>query len=402
MQLCFFEEAGLSHFHPLTLTRPLDDLRVGIMTISQKWENALGTSTSNRIIRPELAGVFDSGQIDPQENCIWINSRYLPTGDLIKKINDLSVGQCLNKNDTVIAANVDGKSSSEWFNGGSPDFNTLFVLESQGFTSITHVWDLIQLNASEIVRDLDLLQPDGNTNTSISKNAVLENSDNIYIQDGATIEAGAVLNANKGPIYIGKNATVMSGAQIRGPVAICEGSIIKLGARIYEGTTIGPVCKVGGEVSKTVFHSYSNKAHDGYLGNSLVGQWCNFGAGTSVSNLKTNYSTIRLADWITNEERDTGLQFLGIIMGDHSKTAINCVINSGTICGVSCNILSRDFPPKLIPSFSWVGSNVIQPYKLEKGLKTMGIMMARRDIEITEDYQEMMKTISENSRHPSS
>lgn len=401
MQLCFFEDETLTNLHPLTLTRPIDDLRVGILTISEKWNHALESSNKARILRSELKGVFDNGQVAIDDSCIWINSRYLPTKNLIKQINNLGEGQSLQYEDTVIAAKVDATTSNSWLKNGTPDFNTLFVLESNDFKAIHNLWDLFQLNGSEIVRDIELINPPKNNSRDISEQAVLENQNHIYIEEGATIEAGCVLNANKGPIYVGKNATIMAGTTIRGPVAICEDAIVKLGARIYGDTTIGPVCKVGGEVSNTVFHSYSNKAHDGYIGNSVVGQWCNFGAGTTVSNLKTNYSNIKLADWVTHEERDTGQQFVGVIFGDHSKTAINAVINSGTVCGVNCNILSRDFPPKMVHSFSWVGSNVIQPYKLEKALDTMEIMMSRRDVSMSESYRKMMATISENSRHPS-
>ena len=401
MQLCFFEDKKLKNLHPLTLTRPIDDLRLGILTISEKWKYALQPSNESRILRSALTGVFEEGHISEGEQCIWINSRYLPTENLIQQISDLSEGQCLQYDGTVIAAKANSNTSHKWLQNQSPNFNTLFVLESNDFLAIHNLWDLFQLNGDEIVRDIELMHPSPRNSTDISEHAVLENQEDIYIKEGATIEAGCVLNANKGPIYIGENATIMSGSQIRGPVAICKDAIVKLGARIYSDTTIGPVCKVGGEVSNTVFHSYSNKAHDGYIGNSVVGQWCNFGAGTTISNLKTNYSNIKLADWETNEKRDTGQQFVGVIFGDHSKTAINAVINSGTVCGVNCNILSRDFPPQIIHSFSWVGSNVIQPYKLEKALETMEIMMARRDIAMTDSYSTMMANIEKNSRHPS-
>ncbi len=396
MQLCFFEDNKLTDFHPLTLTRPIDDLRIGILTIAEKWKQALDLSTSNRIVRSELAGVFEPGTVTAEQSCIWINSRYIPTQQLIDQINGLSQGQCLKYNDTVIAAKVGGSVSQQWFEDGSPDFNTLFVLESNNFLAINNLWDLFQLNGEEIQRDISLINPENKQDAKISEHAVLENADNVYIAEGATIEAGCVLNARKGPIYIGKNATVMAGSVIRGPVAICEDAIVKLGARIYGETTIGPVSKVGGEVSNTVFHSYSNKAHDGYIGNSVVGQWCNFGAGTTISNLKTNYSNVKIADWKTREEYDTGQQFFGVIFGDHSKTAINSVINSGTICGVHCNLLSRDFPPKMIPSFSWVGSNVIQTYQLDKAYQSVESMMARRHVSLTDAYKNMLNHIFEN------
>lgn len=400
MQLCFFEDDQFSTFHPLTLTRPIDNLRIGILTIAEKWEYALNTSNSNRVLRPELQGVFNTVTISPEENCLWVNSRYLPTDRLLNQISDLSVGQYLQSGDSVIAAKVDGGISRQWINENNPDFNILFVLETNDFLSINNLWDLFQLNANEIVRDIALMGLNTTQNGNISPTAVLENTDDIIIQEGATVEAGCVLNATKGPIFIGKNATVMSGAHIRGPVAICDHSTIKMGAKIYEDTTIGPVCKVGGEVNNSIFHSYSNKAHDGFVGNSIIGQWCNFGADTNTSNLKNNYSTIRIPDWTDNHEIETGQQFFGMVMGDHTKTAINTQLNTGTICGVSCNIFSNDFPPKLIPSFSWVGSNVIQTYRLDKAFEAMEAMMTRRDIELTEEYKQMMTNIFENKNNP--
>ena len=393
MQICFFEDAQSDFFQPLTLTRPTDDLRIGILTIADKWVNALDTTTYSRIVKNPLSHVFESGQIDDEQDCIWINSRYLPSDNLIEKINDLSAGQCLQFGDIVIAAKVDGPQSRQWFENGAPDFNKLFVLESSDFLSISNLWDLFQLNGREIVRDIALLNVQPSENINISDHAVLENPGDIYLQDGATVEAGCVLNAEKGPIYIGKNATVMSGALIRGPVAICENAKVNMGAKIYADTTIGPVCKVGGEVNNCIFHSYSNKGHDGFFGNSLIGQWCNIGADSNTSNLKNNYSTIRLTNWANREEIETRQQFIGTIMGDHTKTAINTQLNTGTICGVSCNIFSNDFPPKLIPSFSWVGSNVIQTYKLDKAFEAMEAMMARRDVELTDDYRKMLEHI---------
>lgn len=393
MQLCFFEDAELTTFHPLTLSRPTDDLRVGILTIAQKWEHALGTSECNRILRPKLKGVFEQGTISDDQSCIWINSRYLPTHDLINKINDLSEGQCLKSGKTIIAAKTDSQSSSKWLKTGSPDFNNHFILETADSLSISNLWDLFQLNGSEIAHDLEWMDLNTNSDVQISDHAIFENRDAIHIHDGATIEAGCVLNATKGPIYIGKNATIMSGSHIRGPVAICDNATIKMGAKIYGDTTIGPVCKVGGEINNSIFHSYSNKGHDGFVGNSLIGQWCNLGADTNTSNLKNNYSPVRITDWKSRQEVETGQQFFGTVMGDHSKTAINTQLNTGTICGVSCNIFSNDFPPKLIPSFSWVGSNVIQTYRLEKAFEAMEAMMARRNVELTDEYKQMMNII---------
>ncbi len=393
MQLCFFEDDKYTKFHPLTLTRPIDDLRIGVHTINQKWSRALNASKTTRIVRPELNDVFSRGTLDSSESCIWINSRYLPTQNLIEKVQDLREGQSMQHGKTIIAACVSGDQSIQWHKNNNPDFKNLFVLETSDFLSIAHLWDLFQLNGQQIKEDVARIAIDAAPNADISEQATLQNRDKIYIENGATIEAGAVLIAQKGPIYIGNDATVMAGSLIRGPVAICEGATVKMGAKIYEDTTIGPICKVGGEVNNSIFHSYSNKGHDGFVGNSLIGQWCNLGADTNTSNLKNNYSTVRLTNWGDRQEVETGQQFIGTIMGDHSKTAINTQLNTGTICGVSCNIFSADFPPKLIPSFSWVGSNVIQTYKLEKAFEAMEAMMARRDVSLTDEYRTMMQKL---------
>lgn len=398
MQICFFEDELLPQLHPLTLTRPVDDLRLGILTIAEKWQKTLQPTNTARLLRSEFKDVFEEGSVSENDSCIWINARYLPGEPLVNEIGELAPGNCLQAGNTIIAANVSGSESKKWLQKGTTNFNTLFVLESNDFQSIEYPWHLFLWNGKEIRNDIELLEPGKSGNGNISEQATFENESEIYIDSGVTIEAGCILNAEKGPVYLGQGATVMSGSVIYGPAAICEGSVVKTNTIMYGDTTVGPVCKVGGEISNTIFHSYSNKAHEGYIGNSVVGQWCNFGAGTTVSNLKTNYSNVRVTDWISNEERDSGQQFLGIIMGDHSKTAINCVINSGTVCGVNCNILSRDFPPKFIPSFSWVGSNVIHPYKLEKALETMEIMMGRRDVSITDSYKNLMRFIADNSK----
>lgn len=396
MQVCFFEDDAYQRFHPLTLTRPVDDLRTGILTISEKWEKALEPDQAARLVRPSLTGVFNSGSTDPNRSCYWINSRYVPDSGLIREIQRLDSGSCLMENDTVVAAHVDGRASAEWLESGRVDFNTLFVIQSSGFTCLRHVWDLFTLNGEQIAADLELLGLSaGIDGDGVSDHAFFENPEEIYLGEGAVIEAGCVLNADGGPIHIGKGATVMAGSVLRGPVAVCENAVIKAGAKIYPDTTIGPVCKVGGEVNNCIFHSYSNKGHDGFVGNSLFGQWCNLGADTNTSNLKNNYSDVRITDWESQEEVETGQQFLGTVMGDHSKTAINTQLNTGTVCGVSCNIFASDFPPKFIPSFSWVGSNVMQPYHLNRAFDTMEAMMARRDVELSEPYKTMMRGIFE-------
>lgn len=398
MQLCFFEDSLLPRFHPLTLTRPIDDLRVGILTIREKWERAFSADESLRQPRPELSALFPAGEIDPSEPCCWINARYLPDKGLVDHITALDPGSMIADKETVIAALAGGAQSADWLEQGEPDFSSLMVSESDTQRSIEHLWDLFLLNGAEIANDIALLQPIEGRNRKAAAEITMMNAEQIYIEPNVVIEPGVILNAEKGPIYIGKGSVIQSGSMLRGPVAVGAGATLKMGAKIYEATTIGPVCKVGGEVNNSIFHSYSNKGHEGFVGNSLIGQWCNFGADTNTSNLKNNYSTIRLTDWESRREIETGQQFIGTIMGDQSKTAINTQLNTGTVCGVSCNIFSSEFPPKLIPSFSWVGTTVIQPYRFEKAIDTMEAMMARRDMAMTDDYRALMKHIFDRRR----
>lgn len=393
MQLCLFEDEKHTNFHPLTLSRPVDDLRTGILTIAEKWRLALAPDSLMRTLRPEHAGLFPLSTPEPEKKCLWINSRYLPSDSLVDKIRNLNEGTCIRHNSTVIAAYVDGKTTSTWIDANKPDFNSLLVLEASDFPCIEHLWDLFLINGDEIRADLKRMHYPNSDDISVSPEAIFQNRSDIFLGKETVIEPGVILMADNGPIYIGEGATIKAGVMIKGPAAICEHSTINMGTKIYPDSTIGPVCKVGGEINNSIFHSYSNKGHDGFLGNSLIGQWCNLGADTNTSNLKNNYSTIRITDWNSREEIETGQQFLGTVMGDHTKTAINTQLNTGTVCGLSCNIFSGDFPPKFIPSFSWVGSNVIQTYKIDKAFKAMEAMMARRDIELTDEYKQLMQHI---------
>lgn len=387
MQICFFEDKPASRFHPLTLTRPMDDLRIGILTIAEKWYHALQPETCSRIPRPELSALFPPSALDETKPCIWINSRCLPSKVLISKIRNLGENSCIQKGKMVVAARTEPSVTTTWIREGQSDFHSLSSIKSQdNGHCISNLWDLFLMNEQEIAADLARISATPKNQGKISPHAVLENREQIFIDKNAVIEPGAVLLAKKGPIFIGEETTIQAGAIIRGPAAICNHSVVKMGAKICKGSTVGPACKVNGEINNSIIHSYSNKAHQGYLGNSLIGQWCNLGADTNTSNLKNNYGNIRITDWQSGKKIETGQQFLGTVMGDHTKTALNTHLNTGTLCGVSCNIFSSDFPPTYIPSFSWVGNGEIQPYKLDKALETMQTMMSRRNIRFANEY----------------
>jgi len=398
--ICFSEDTFLENFHPLTLTRPVYDLRVGILTLGQKWLRILGQPNiepaGNQ--RGHLKDVFKTFNPSEGKQILWINPRFIPDDSLAHNVKNLSQNTALTNDGILIAANISPKIYEKWLID-RPDTADVACSETNVPENrvLNNSWELFQRNGEQIKYDINLLQlkplsADGNF-----PHATLINPNQIYIEEGANIEPGALLLADSGPIYIGKNARIMAQSVVRGPSAICEDSVVKMGAKIYEDTTIGPVCKVGGEVSNVIFHSYSNKGHDGYAGNSVFGQWCNLGADTNTSNLKNNYGTVKVFDWKSKKEFDTGQQFIGTIMGDHSKTGINSMLNTGTMCGVCCNLFSDKYPPKFVPSFSWVSGQDIVPYHFEKAIEAMEKMMQRRNVQLTRPYYQMMAALFQSS-----
>ncbi|MEQ9264310.1 MAG: putative sugar nucleotidyl transferase [Balneolaceae bacterium] len=397
MQLCFFSDNDASNLFPLTITRPVDELRIGILKINEKWLNLLNISKFSRITPDYLEGVFKPENIDSTQDCIWINSRYLPNKEIASSILELGGNNAITSQGEIVAIKLSGEKSEELYSSKSFDPGKLkFSSQEMECSSVKYLWDMLSLNANEIIADIELLSLNSLLEKGELDNCITVNEENIFISGKATVEPGCILNASAGPIFIGANAKLESGSIIKGPVAICEGATTKMAARIYDGTTIGPVCKVGGEVANSIFHSYSNKGHDGFVGNSLIGEWCNFGADTNTSNLKNNYSLVKLPHWETQEVYGSGVQFFGTVLADHSKTSINTMLNTGTLCGVSSNLFSSGFPPKYIPSFSWLSDSGVQVYDFEKAIIAMRAMMKRRDVELSQEYYEMMKFIFEN------
>ena len=401
MQVGFFDDHLASNFLPLTLTRPLVELRTGIFTIKEKWEKHLSPTKLTGVFPSHLHLLFVRDSIDMEEPCVWINSRLLPSKKLVPEILKLRFNSYLMKDGVVLAAYLDGVKSRQifeknnWIDFELPKIETNTSLPNL----ITYPWDLLTNNGNEIVNDLSLLSISNfpSLKTELSKNIIASKPKEIFISEGAVVEPGCILIAEKGPIYVGSEAVIEAGSIIKGPVAVCEKATVKMAARICDSTTIGPVCKVGGEVSNSIFHSYSNKGHDGFVGNSIFGQWCNLGADTNTSNLKNNYSKVHLAKWNLNEVFDEGVQFLGTIMGDHSKTSINTMLNTGTVCGVCTNVFLSGFPPKSIPSFKWMSDSGTEIYDFEKAVLAMKAMMARRNVPLTEGYEKMMRSIFDDS-----
>ena len=309
---------------------------------------------------------------------MYIYGGVCPNKALVAAIQQLADGEGLYAGDTLLA----------YRNAANQK-----VIFAEEFTKIEKLWHIFQYNAIELQTDFDLLTA-GRKSQVLSDTNLIMGSENIFVEEGAKLE-GAILNATTGPIYIGKNAEVMEGSIVRGPFAMCEHSVLKMGAKIYGATTLGPYCKVGGEVNNSVLMSYSNKGHDGFLGNSVLGEWCNIGADTNNSNLKNNYAEVRLWSEQAGRFEKTGLQFCGLIMGDHSKCGINTMFNTGTIVGVSANIFGAGFPRNFVPSFAWGGSAGYSTYQLPKVFETAEKVMMRRGVPFDDTEKAILQQVFE-------
>lgn len=326
-----------------------------------------------------------------KEDNIWINSQLLPSKDIVTEIKSLRVGEVLKKESIILAFRNSEFNSDELNN----------VESNSDFSFLSSITDIFSLNGEEIIADIAMMNLQNNMKSlnEITDSNIKSGKFPVYVEEGATIE-NCYINTSEGPVYIGKNAHIMQGSMLRGPFAICENSVVKMGAKIYGGTTIGPFCKVGGEINNSVFFGYSSKAHDGFLGNSIIGQWCNLGADTNNSNLKNNYDHVKIWNYGSESFLQTGLQFCGLIMGDHSKCGINTMFNTGTVVGVGANIFGSGFPRNFIPSFSWGGSSGFIIHKLEKFFSTAEKVMKRRSIPFTDiDKQVLLEVYNMTKRY---
>jgi len=368
MQVIFDDNGKHRTLAPLTLTRPVAELRIGILTIRESWELLLKSSRENTSFITEnyLQEKFRA----PNGQGLRIAGNIKPSRDLAQMVLSLEENQSLYVNGIWIATK------------GTEQHKIEQEVATPPFIAISALWQLFQNNGLAISYDFDLLTQNKTTQQLSATNTVLGKHE-VFLEEGAQIEC-AILNASNGPIYIGKNSEVMEGSIIKGPFALCENAVIKMGAKMYGDSTIGPFCKVGGEVSNSIFQAYSNKGHDGFVGNSLIGEWCNFGADTNTSNLKNNYSNVRLYSYETLRMENTDVTFCGVVMGDHSKTGINTMLNTATSVGVCANIFGGGFPPKKINSFSWGGFDGSDKFILEKAYEVGQNMMKRRNVSLTE------------------
>ncbi len=370
---------------PFTYTRPVADIRIGILTLREKWEKYLGFATTT-VTEDYLGDKWP--MVEMKEN-VLINASFLPSENLIQLVKGLSENQAIFYKDEPVAF-----FSNE---GQEVDFDKFEIIKykDKDVLRIEHTWDIFSKNNEAIKRDFDLLTK-GRKSKPIPEMTVAFNKKDIFIEAGATLPLCS-LNATDGPIYIGKDSKILEGSMIRGPFALCEGALVKMSAKIYGGTTVGPYCKIGGEVNNSVLFAYSNKGHDGFMGNSVLGEWCNVGADTNTSNLKNDYSEVRLWDYETEGFTKTGLQFCGLMMGDHSKCGINTMFNTGTVVGVSANIFGSGFPRNFIPSFSWGGSAGMTTYKTNKAFEVAKVVMARRDVDFSVDDIKILEHIFEGT-----
>lgn len=384
MNYILFDGSSRNRLLPFTYTRPVADIRIGIVTIREKWEFLLESTTST-ITEDYLAEKWP--MVELEEN-VLINASFLPNPEFLKQVKNLKPNQAIFYEEDIVAFHS--------FEDQEVDLESFEQLELAGeVIQVNNTWDIFSKNGLAIEADFKMLT-EGRSSQPIPDSNYVKNPENIFIEEGAEVE-NCSLNASSGPIYIGTNAKVLEGSLIKGALAVCEGALVKMGAKVYGPTTLGPFCRGGGEINNSVLFANSNKGHDGYLGNSVLGEWCNLGADTNNSNLKNNYAEVRIWDYETEGFAKTGLQFCGLMMGDHSKCGINTMFNTGTVVGVSANIFGAGFPRNFIPSFSWGGSGGMSTYKTQKAFEVAEIVMQRRNEEFSEEDKKILEHIFEET-----
>jgi UDP-N-acetylglucosamine diphosphorylase/glucosamine-1-phosphate N-acetyltransferase len=383
MNYILFDDYSRFNLLPFTYTKPVCELRIGILTIKEKWQNYLDTDISY-YTQSYLSQKFP---LKKENDNLFINGKVSPTAALISAIQELAPDECIKRGNDLLAYR---SNSTDGFDAEALLLKAKDVeLE---YISIKDVWDIFSKNDAAIKQDFAWLKKGRASQPLSATNTVIGDPELVFLEEGALMEA-CILNTRSGPVYIGKQAEVMEGSTIRGPFSLGEQSVLKLNTKVYGATTIGPHCKAGGEISNSVMMGYSNKGHDGFLGNSVLGEWCNLGADTNNSNLKNNYGNVKLYNYKKEQMVDTGLQFCGLMMGDHSKCGINTMFNTGTVVGVGANIFGGGFPPTHVPSFAWGGAEGMEVYKLDKMLETANRVYARRNTSVSKEEEEILTTV---------
>lgn len=391
MNLVFFDDVQSEHLLPLTYTRPACELCVGMLRIKEKWALDLGTEASDQTFRSYLSIRYPSLAKDDN---LFINGACLPDDFAIELTQKLPAEHFIAQSGRVIMCKTTAatlETNPEMLRSlGLTEIN-----EARPFRLINFPEDLFVRNAEEINNDLVRKKRSHHLTNASSTNRTIA-PEHIYLEAGAQVEH-AYLNATDGPIYLSAGSLVMEGAMIRGPFYLGPHSEVKMGSKIYGATSIGPHCKVGGEITNSILLGYSNKGHEGFMGQSIIGHWCNWGADTNNSNLKNNYETVKLWDEHLGRFRQTGLQFAGLVMGDHAKTGINTMLNTGTVIGVGANVFGAGYPRNFLPSFCWGGAQGLETFRFDKFSQTAGRVMERRKLAFDEAEERIMKAVFEET-----
>jgi UDP-N-acetylglucosamine diphosphorylase/glucosamine-1-phosphate N-acetyltransferase len=403
--ICLFEDEGYKKLLPLVYFRPVYELRCGISTLREKIQRHFPKSKIalhswgylQDVIQDRNPGIHVNKIL--WHDCLFVNGRLMPNKEVVKILNSVEDDTIFLKEMTVVAAYFKDKNMEELV----PKLNQTFdlsilprarIVQLKEAKLINYPWELIQYNETELVNDFYAITKGRKSASRNFKGVHFLNPKNIFIAGKVNIYPNVILDAEKGPIYIGEKVTIYPNSYIQGPTYIGSGSVVKSGAKIYE-SSIGKVCKIGGEVEASIFHGYSNKQHDGFVGHSYIAEWVNLGAGTNTSDLKNNYGNVKVQTNFNSEKIDTGMMFLGLIMADHSKCGINSMFNTGSMVGFCCNVFGSDYPPKYIPSFCWGGSDVLKEYDPRKGLEVAKVVMDRRKVLITEAEEKLFMKIFE-------
>lgn len=389
MNYFLFDDFEISRqLQPFTFTRPVAEIRIGIFTQKERWENLLGQPV-NICASNRLSAVWKTCE---NEDGIWINAAWIPTSEEVELVKNLPNGASLVSTQYLLATHADARKHAplQGVYSLSKLVNKNLIPDAR---LLTRPWEIFSRNGEILREDFDWIKSQKDSKGIQDPFTHIYHPENVFVEEEVDIKA-SIINAQDGPVYIGKGVQIQEGSMIKGPVALLDHAVVNMGAKIRPDTTIGPYCKVGGEVNNCVFFGFSNKAHDGFLGNSVIGEWCNLGADTNNSNLKNNYGEVKVFSYAEQKMIGTGLQFCGLLMGDHSKTSINSMLNTGTVVGVGCNIFDGGFPPKHIVSFSWGGSrDGFELFRFEKFLEAETKVFARRKKVISEDYKNLLEAL---------
>lgn len=390
--IILFDDEHRDNLLPLVYTRPVSELRLGILSISEKWAKSLNSAVSY-ITQDYLSKKYP---IAINNDNLIINGALLPNKKMVELIRQLGKGEAILFHNRLIAARIDQLQFQQLIQDNPIDeLVGIEIDESSEPLFINSLTDLFTLNGEEIKKDFELLTK-GRTSGSIPKHVIHYGDHPVFIEEGAVLRP-CTINTEEGPVYIGKSAEIMEGVIVRGPFSMGEQSVLKIGAKVYSNSSLGAHCKIGGEINNVNIHSYSSKAHDGFLGNAVIGSWCNIGADSNNSNLKNNYAKVKLWNYPSGRFLDTGLQFCGLVMGDHSKCGINTMFNTGTVIGVSANIFGSGFPRNFVPSYSWGGAAGYSTFSIEKALETARVVMGRRELNLSLEDESILREVFELS-----